>query len=83
MSIWETGREYVRYTGPRHIKSESDKVGIVLFHGTISSLVVSYCHCVGWARYPSCCCYLDARHLHARLFRDDEQVATGNAASCS
>ena len=28
MSIWETVREYVRYTGPRHVKCESEKVGI-------------------------------------------------------
>ena len=47
VSIWETVREYVRYTGPRHIKSESDEVGIFLFHGDICSLVVGYCHCVG------------------------------------
>ena len=33
VSIWDTVREYVRYTGPRHIKSEVDKVGIVLFQG--------------------------------------------------
>ena len=31
ISIWETVREYVRNTGSRHIKCESDKVGIVLF----------------------------------------------------
>ena len=31
MSIWETVRECVRYTGPRHIKSESDKVGVICF----------------------------------------------------
>ena len=33
--IWETVREYVRYTGPRHIKTESDKVGIDLFESAI------------------------------------------------
>ena len=35
VSIWETVREYVRYTGPRHIKSESDKVCIVLFESAV------------------------------------------------
>ena len=35
MSIWETVREYVRYTGPRHIKSESDKVGMFCFAGVV------------------------------------------------
>ena len=29
ISIWETVREYVNYTSPRHIKCESDKVSIV------------------------------------------------------
>ena len=35
VSIWETVREYVRYTDPRHIKSESDKVCIVLFESAV------------------------------------------------
>ena len=35
IAIWETVREYVRYTGPRHIKDESDKVSLDLFESAI------------------------------------------------
>ena len=62
ISIWETVREYVRYTGTRHIKSESDKVGIVLFQSAICSLAVGCCHHVYLAKYSSYCCYLDAKY---------------------
>ena len=27
-SIWESVREFVRYNGPRHVKSVSDRVGV-------------------------------------------------------
>ena len=29
VSVWDTVREYVRYAGPRHIKSSFDKVGCI------------------------------------------------------
>ena len=31
MPVWKCVREFVRYTGPRHIKLETDMVSVVIF----------------------------------------------------
>ena len=79
-SVLESVREYVRYTGPKHVKSSFDKVQLFFsFFLFFDFWGICLAVCM-WVKYRSV--VLDPRDGHIGLFGRHEQFATGFVAAC-